>query len=129
MLGTHLCANWGGVFREDTRMAELEYILKNIDFCDTCELNIWAADFNFKPLSKPYNRVLELGFLDTDQPLNVNATVPVPEGKHKIDHIFYQGTDFEVKSFEVLKMPFFEDHQKYLSDHHAIKAIFTERTF
>lgn len=123
ILATHLCSNFGGVFREETRMAEVSYIKENVQFCDQCRLNIWAADFNFKPVSNPYNEIIDMGFQDTDSPTNVNATVPVPDGKAKIDHIFYLG-EIDTVTFEVIQMPFYDDLQKYLSDHHAVKATF-----
>jgi len=123
VVASHLCANWGGVFREETRMAEVQYVKENVKFCDQCKLNIWASDFNFKPESKPYNEVLAMRFLDSDAPTNDNSTVPVPEGKVKIDHIFYQG-EVEVINFEAIQMPYYKDIQKYLSDHHAVKVIF-----
>jgi endonuclease/exonuclease/phosphatase family metal-dependent hydrolase len=123
VLATHLCANWGGRFREPTRMAEVAYIQSNVEFCDQCALNIWAADFNFKPHSAPYDMVLNMGFKDTDTLFNDNPTVPVPEGTAKIDHIFYRGQNLEVVGFEVLRMPYYDDLRRYLSDHHAVKAV------
>jgi len=94
-----------------------------VDFCDQCPLNVWAADFNFKPGSPPYDMVLTMGFTDTDRPSNEHPTVPVPDAVAKIDHIFYKGEDIEVVDFEVLQMPYYDGLQRFLSDHHAVRAV------
>lgn len=123
VLATHLCADWGGQFRQSTRMAEVEYIESTVDFCDRCPLNVWAADFNFEPGSPPYRSVLTMGFRDADGAPNEHPTVPVPDGAVKIDHIFYRGEDVEVVDFQVLQMPYYDDLERFLSDHHAVRAV------
>lgn len=56
--GLHLCADWGGVFRESTRLAELEILLRKT------RADLIAGDFNMLPESAPWHRLQESGWRD-----------------------------------------------------------------
>jgi endonuclease/exonuclease/phosphatase family metal-dependent hydrolase len=113
----HLCANWGGEFRESTRMAELSYLLKEVQTCDSCIIKIIAGDFNSLPDSNPYDLMIENGFVDSHFQ-NPEPTVPVPHPKYRIDYVFYKkGDKVKIKPQSSL-LPFYEDLNLYLSDHY-----------
>jgi endonuclease/exonuclease/phosphatase family metal-dependent hydrolase len=56
--GTHLCADWGEVFRESTRLAELEAILA------AAPTDLIGADCNTRPGEAPWRRLREAGWRD-----------------------------------------------------------------
>lgn len=54
----HLCADWGGVNREATRLAEIEAVLKS------SRAEVLGGDFNMVPRSAPWKRLQEHGWRD-----------------------------------------------------------------
>lgn len=56
--GLHLCADWGGVFRESTRLAELGLLLS------TTRADLLAGDFNMRPGSAPWLDLYKKGWRD-----------------------------------------------------------------
>ena len=117
VIGLHLCADWGNVFRESTRLAELDYLFSRLVFCDTCTAILAAGDFNSRPMSRPYIRMLEAGFVDTQEHTG-EATVPVPDSRVRIDYIFLSANHPRISSFTVpVRVPLLEENGLYLSDH------------
>ena len=113
----HLCADWGGKFRESTRMKELTYLLNEVQTCDSCLANIVAGDFNSIPNSNPYDLMTEYGFLDSHLQ-NPEPTVPVPNPKYRIDYIFYEKSK-KIKINPLSPtLPYYEDLNLFLSDHY-----------
>lgn len=58
LAGTHLCANWGGVDREATRLAELDALLA------AEAVDLVAGDFNSRPGEAPPARMRAAGWRD-----------------------------------------------------------------
>jgi endonuclease/exonuclease/phosphatase family metal-dependent hydrolase len=87
ILGNHLCADYDGKFREETRLEELNFAFRKMPDCKNCIATVWAGDFNSKPGSLPYQRLVNAGFIDTQREENY-PTVPVPDPKVRIDYIF-----------------------------------------
>lgn len=61
LAGTHLCANWGGVDREATRLAELDLLLADEP------VELIAGDFNSRPGEAPPARMRAAGWRDAWQ--------------------------------------------------------------
>jgi endonuclease/exonuclease/phosphatase family metal-dependent hydrolase len=117
VIGLHLCADWGNTFRESTRLAELDYLFSRLVICDTCTATLAAGDFNSRPMSRPYVRMIEAGFSDTQENTG-EATVPVPDSRVRIDYIFLSGNHPRISSFAVpVRVPLLEENGLYLSDH------------
>jgi endonuclease/exonuclease/phosphatase family metal-dependent hydrolase len=113
----HLCADWGGQYRESTRMTELAFLLKEVQTCDSCIANIIVGDFNSLPDSNPYNLMIEYGFLDAHV-RDPEPTVPVPNPKYKIDYVFYEKGNKVTVTPKSSILPYSEDLNLYLSDHY-----------
>jgi endonuclease/exonuclease/phosphatase family metal-dependent hydrolase len=123
--GIHLCANWGNVNRESTRMSELDILFSKLPSCDSCIANIIAGDFNSLPESAPYNKMLEAGYIDTHAGLS-EATVPVPNSTARIDYIFiHQDADFFYLPVNA-SVPFYDNAGLYLSDHQPCLTVFSK---
>jgi endonuclease/exonuclease/phosphatase family metal-dependent hydrolase len=116
VVGLHLCADFGGRFREGTRMKELEILFKTLPECKTCICTILAGDFNSKPGSNPYKKVLENGYIDPHAGTDY-FTVPVPNSTVQIDYLFFKKRRFFSLIPQPVEMPFYQDLRLHLSDH------------
>lgn len=125
LIGLHLCANWGGEFREGTRLRELDVLLKAVPKCDSCVAHIVAGDFNSKPGSNPYLKMNDFGFVDTHQGIGA-PTVPVPSSENRIDYIFMNKASKLRYSTEAIRVPYYPDLELYLSDHQPCMTIFVQ---
>jgi len=114
--GLHLCANHGNRFRENTRMKELDVMLSYVQNCDSCVANIVAGDFNSKPFSNPYNKMISCGFIDTHKDI-IAPTVPVPDSESRIDYIFIDEKSKITFSTDSIRVPYYSDLELFLSDH------------
>jgi endonuclease/exonuclease/phosphatase family metal-dependent hydrolase len=116
VVGLHLCADFGGRFREGTRMKELEILFETLPECKTCICTILAGDFNSKPGSSPYKKVLENGFTDSHTGSDF-FTVPVPNPAVRIDYMFVKKKVNLTMIPQPVEMPFYQDLRLHLSDH------------
>lgn len=114
--GLHLCADWGKRFRETTRVKELDLLLKNLQQCESCIASFVVGDFNSRPLSNPYNKMINGGFIDTHADLNT-PTVPVPDSRYRIDYIFLKENSKISYFNETLSVPYYTELKLFLSDH------------
>lgn len=114
--GVHLCADWGGKFREGTRMKELELLFEYLPDCQDCIVRILAGDFNSTPGSKPWQKIINAGYKDTHEVVNY-PNVPVPDSQYRIDYIFLnEDTELNFQPADI-KIPYYTEKGLYLSDH------------
>lgn len=112
----HLCANWGGRFRENTRLKELEVLFNEMPDYTSSAAHIIAGDFNSLPLSKPHHVMLNEGYFDTHEDMN-DPTVPVPNSTRRIDYIFLSRHSKFIYEAEYSRDPYYDPLELYLSDH------------
>lgn len=112
----HLCADWGGMNREKTRIVELKLLLKEIKKCDSCISTFVVGDFNSIPNSIPFKMMIENDFFDAHKDMP-QPTVPIPNPRYKIDYVFYKKTNLISVSPDYAKLATIKELNLHLSDH------------
>lgn len=115
----HLCANYDGRFRENTRLNEIDIMFRNFKRFNkehNADIFILAGDFNSTPQSLPFCEIVQRGYKDiySKQPM---STVPVPDPSVQIDFVFVK-TKERYKIVNIpLHLPYWNDNELFLSDH------------
>lgn len=119
----HLCADWGGVNREHTRVAEIEAVLKS-----NCA-DILAGDFNMTPNSTPWRRLQQAGWRDAwleSQASGEGWTSDTRRRKRRIDYAWIEpGSSWICRKAEVLHglQVEIDGQPLFLSDHLPLLVI------
>jgi endonuclease/exonuclease/phosphatase family metal-dependent hydrolase len=121
--GFHLCADWGGVFREEVRLAELDA------FVQAPLPDLLAGDFNTRPGEVPVRRLREAGWRDTWLESAASGDGLTSDTRRRIQRIDYlwlaPKAPWRATAAEVLADPAFtvDGIEVLLSDHHPVLAV------
>ncbi len=118
--GTHLCADWGGVNREPTRLAEIAALLQ------APSTDVIGADCNTRPGEAPWQRLREMGWRDgwlegggVGNGWSSDSRQPI----QRIDYVWLApASPWRVRSAQILAdLEVTVDGQRMLlSDHHPV---------
>ncbi|MFM2092216.1 MAG: hypothetical protein RLZZ127_2705 [Planctomycetota bacterium] len=121
--GMHLCADWGGVFREEVRLAELEAV-------SAAPLpDLIAGDFNTRPDAAPWRRMRDAGWRDAWLEAGAAGDGLTSDTRQRIQRIDYlwlaPHCPWRVAAAEVLPDPVLtvDGAEVLLSDHHPVLAV------
>jgi endonuclease/exonuclease/phosphatase family metal-dependent hydrolase len=102
--GTHLCADWGGMNREKTRLAELDALLQD------SKADVIGADCNTRPGEAPWRRMRDAGWRDSwleGAGLGAGHTSDARKPHQRIDYLWLSPTTaWRVRSAQVINEGF-----------------------